>query len=183
MAEPVAETRLMTADEFAALPDDGVRRELVKGEVVTMAPTRARHSQLSLQLMGAVLNWVSEHGGVAMGQEPAVIVEREPDTVLAPDGAFFTPERMSGKAPNEYLGMVPDLVLEVVSPGDRTREVLAKAVRWLDAGVKVLWVAWPDDAALDVYNGDAPPVRLGPDDTLTCEELMPGFALDLGEVL
>ena len=65
--------------------------------------------------------------GEVFAAETGFILRRDPDTVRAPDAAFVDRERLpAGELPPGYLEMVPDLAVEVVSPGDSAREVLEK---------------------------------------------------------
>src|SRR5688572_10195154 len=65
-----------------------------------------------------------------------------------------------------FLRVVPDLVIEVISPGDRTVEVLAKVLMWLEAGAALVWVADPVAETITVYSNEAHPRALSNDDIL-----------------
>ena len=65
------------------------------------------------------------------------VLGRGPDTVRAPDVAFISSDRLqSEEIPDSFIEMAPDLVVEVVSPGDSRREVEEKVEDWLQAGVQ-----------------------------------------------
>lgn len=179
MAETIE--AVMTADALFALPDDGLRRELVEGEVVTMAPAGGEHGVQSLRIGATLLRWVEQHGGLAYGAETGFVVSHQPDTVLAPDAAFIAPGRVPART-DRFVEVVPDLVVEVVSPSDQPSAVLAKVGRWLEAGVQVVWLVWPRRRQLQVWRSPTEAVTLQRDDTLTEPDLLPGFALPLSRL-
>ena len=180
MGEATLITRL-TAEEFAALPGDG-RRELLAGEVVEMAPASLRHGSVCLRIMSAVERWVTDHKlGLCASNDPGVVLSRGPDTVRAPDGLFYAGDRVAELPMEGFPDHLPDLVLEVVSTHDRRGDVLAKVGQWLDAGVQVVWVAWPQDARITVYGPGSEVTTLNRGDRLTCPALLPGFELLLDE--
>jgi Uma2 family endonuclease len=173
---------LVTADELLAMPDDGLRRELLAGRVVTMAPAGDGHGRSELQVVGALWHHVRTQGlGVVWPADTGFVLGRDPDTVRSPDGAFTVAARVPPRGTG-YCEVVPDLVLEVVSPSDRLREVLGKVGEWLDAGVRVVWVVWPARRQIDIYTMDGAHAVLAIGDALTCPDLLPGFALPVAEV-
>src|SRR5690242_12062043 len=116
---------LLTAEEFAALPRDGVRLELVHGELVAMAPSFADHGEVVGALHAELGHYIrSHHLGTIYGAETGFLVARAPDTVRAPDLAFIQSARLTpaASAPN-WNPIIPDLVAEVVSSADRSTEV------------------------------------------------------------
>ncbi len=67
-------------------------------------------------------------------------IERDADTVRAPDVAFVVRERLAHIPDEGYAELAPDWVAEILSPSDRPGEVLEKVGQWLGAGVRVVWV-------------------------------------------
>src|SRR5689334_12392549 len=111
-------THIYTADDLMRLPDDGNRYELVKGELLTMSPPGYEHGLVSLNLASPLKIFVTQHklGSVVVG-DPGFRLASDPDTVLAPDIAFIRAGRLKTR-PRDYARIVPDLVVEVVFPGD-----------------------------------------------------------------
>src|SRR5712692_6777081 len=81
----------------------------------------------------------------------------------------------------EFLG--PDLVVEVLSPGDRPGETLAKIADWLSGGTRLVWVIDPERRLARIYRQDGLESILGEADALEGEDILPGFACKLGAVL
>jgi Uma2 family endonuclease len=175
--------KMMTAEEFEALPADGVRRELIEGQVCVMSPAGYAHGIVALQIGADLVNYVrARKSGKAFGAETGFLIERSPDTVLGADCAFVRQERLKEvRTIRGYCGAHPDLAVEVISPSDTKKEVMEKALRWLKAGVSVVWVFDPDSKQVTVYQGgDVAILSLGQD--LTAETLLPGFSVKLSQV-
>ena len=118
-------TKPMTSDELLALPDDGNRYELVKGELIKMAPTGHKHGIVTMHLAGPLYRYVMDNNlGEVYGAESGFVISQDPDTVRAPDVAFVRRERIesAGDVKSYWVG-APDLAVEVVSPGDTVAEV------------------------------------------------------------
>ena len=118
---------LLTAEEFAALQHEGLRLELIEGELHAMAPSYADHGDVVGALhveLGVYIR--RNHLGKIYGAETGFLVARDPDTVRAPDIAFIQASRVTpaASAPN-WNPIIPDLVVEVVSSGDRASAHIA----------------------------------------------------------
>lgn len=154
----VPKQHLLSAEEFAALPREGLRTELVEGEVQAMAPAFEDHGVVTMRLGGLLFQHVRANDlGEVYAAETGFLIARNPDTVRAPNVAFIRQERMPphGGKPG-WVQVMPDLVAEVVSSGDRISEVDDKVRMWLEAGVRMVLVAWPDRRTIDVYRPVGP---------------------------
>ena len=170
-----ATTELMTADEMFRLGDD-VRGELIRGVFCEMTPPGVDHGRVATRLARWLGNFVEERQlGEVIG-EMGVWTERDPDTVRAPDAAFFSAERLPPDVSvRGYAEVAPELAIEVRSPNDSRPEVRAKAQMWLSHGVRLVWVAHPDTRTIDVYRAGGATVTLGEGDTLDGGDVLPGF--------
>jgi Uma2 family endonuclease len=152
-------TSLMTAEEYANLPDPhGYPTELVKGVLVTMAPPRPRHGEICAQIVYLLRKYLEDHPtGRVVGNDSGVITEREPDTVRGADIAYYSFDRVpKGPLPAGLLETAPDLVFEVLSPSDRWSEVQVKVSEYLDAGVRAVCVVDDDTRSVHVFRPDQP---------------------------
>jgi Uma2 family endonuclease len=175
---------LMTADELLRMPDDHMRHELVEGELRTMAPAGGEHGIIAGKLFGRILRYVEERGvGFAPIAETGFKIASKPDTVLAPDACFVSWERVPASGiPKGYWPGAPDLAAEVISPDDSYREVEEKVLRWLQAGTRLVWVVNPRNRTVTVHRPGAPSERLQVADTLTGEDVLPGFACPVADL-
>jgi Uma2 family endonuclease len=176
--------KLMTAEEVLALPDDGKRYELVRGELIEMPPASHEHGRIAERFGRRIGNHVEDHDlGHGIAAETGVNIERNPDTMRAPDFGFISYERMAERPSlRGYADVIPDLVLEVVSPDDRQPEVDSKTQMWLDAGARVVLVAYPETREVFAHYVDGTVHSFGVGDTLTCEPVLPGFSCQVADI-
>ena len=171
-------TMPMTAHELAARPKEERRGELIRGVFCPTMPTGPLHALVLVKLSRLLGNAVDAAGiGFVLVGDPGVHLASNPDTVRAPDLAFYEKGRMPPLADfRGFLQVVPDLVVEVVSPDDTPREVDAKAQMWLYNGVRLVWVVWPAARMVEVYRPGEDAATLREDDTLTGETIAPSFS-------
>ncbi|WP_152052529.1 Uma2 family endonuclease [Tautonia marina] len=175
MATAVAS--LITAEQFGNRPDPGFPEELVRGRVVRMPPPNRRHGQVCGQAYFLIRHHVDAHDlGHVLSNDSGVITERNPDTVRGADIAFYSYQRLpKGPLPQSYGPEVPELIVEVRSPGDRWPDVLAKVTEYLNAGVVAVLVLDPEARSAQVYRVDHAPQMLQDDDELTLPDLLGDF--------
>jgi Uma2 family endonuclease len=179
---PIPQAPAMTAQQLLDLPDDGMRHELVEGTLRTMTPAGGEHGRIGARLLVRVGVFVeSRRLGDVFTAETGFWTRRDPDTVRAPDVAFVRSERVPETRVPGFVPVVPDLVAEVVSPNDRAVEVASKALAWLDAGVRLVWVVDPENRTVTVHGPDGVRVLRGAD-VLDGADVLPSFALPLDEL-
>jgi Uma2 family endonuclease len=176
---PVAE-RLLTIEEYAKLPDNGMRTELVRGRVVTLNLPTPWHGFVCGKVVLIIGGFADEHDlGYSITNHAGIITERDPDSLRGADFAFYSYGRVpkSSLAKKGYLNVAPDLAVEVKSPDDRWKDILTKVAEYLNAGVSVVCVLDPERSTLTVYQPDHPEQELQADDTLTFPDVLPGFSV------
>ncbi len=170
-------TTLITAEEYAALPDTGVPTELVRGEIVEMNQPMPRHGQVCGNAYYYMRDFAqkNDRGHVACN-DAGILTGQDPDTVRGGDVWFVSYAKVPrGPLPDTYLDVPPDIVFEVRSDSDRWAKVLEKVAEYLNAGVGVVCVLDPDTETARLYYSDKPEVILTADDELTFPEQLPGF--------
>jgi Uma2 family endonuclease len=177
-------TTLLTADDLLALPKDGVRQELVKGELRTMPPAGFEHGAVGINLSTPLDQHVKrDHLGVVVAAETGFLLERDPDTVRAADIAFVRSERIAQfGVPKKYFPGAPDLAIEIVSPGDTINEVDEKVQTWLASGTTLVWVVNPRQKTVSVYHAHQHPAILTLDDYLEGLDVVPGFRIQVRDI-
>jgi Uma2 family endonuclease len=174
-AAPAA--KLLTAEEYAGLPDDGRRTELIRGVVVEMNVPYPRHGEICCQAAYLLRRFLDDHPlGRVPTNDSGVVTERGPDTVRGADVAYYSVRRLppGPLPPRGYLTPMPEIVFEVRSPDDRWREMHRKAAEYLTAGVDVVVVLDDATTTAHVY-ADAAVRVLAADDELTFPALLEGF--------
>ena len=148
-----------------------------------MSPAGSEHGWVVMNIAAPLAVFVKQRSlGRVFGAETGFWIERDPDTVLAPDVAFVTAQRTSGKLAAGFFTGPPDLAVEVLSPGDRAGEVLAKVQKWFDAGCRAVWVADPRTRTVTVCRSRREIVVLGESETLSGGDLLPNFSLPVSDV-
>ena len=168
---------LLTAEEYRLLPENGRPTELVRGELVTMNMPAPRHGEICSRTDRIVGNFADErHTGRVVSNDAGVITERDPDSVRGADIAYYSYQRVPrGPLPQGYLSVVPELIFEVRSPGDRWNEILEKVGEYLKAGVTLVCVLDSRTESATVFRTDAPPQTFTAEQELVLPEMLPGF--------
>ncbi|MHC4223923.1 MAG: Uma2 family endonuclease, partial [Planctomycetota bacterium] len=81
-----------------------------------------------------------------------------------------------------YYPGAPDLAVEVLSPDDRPGYVRDKVAEWLESGARAVWVVDPRAREVTVHTPNESPTVLNRTDTLRGGDVLPGFAIAVGEV-
>ena len=180
MAGTVAQD-LITAEQFAGMSFD-VPVELVRGEVVEMPRPGMRHGVVCGNVYDPVKAWArSTERGVVAINDTGVITERDPDSVRGPDVLYIARERLpGGEIPSTFLGVAPDLAIEVLSPHDVWKNVLEKITEYFEAGVREVWVVDPEDKTMQVFRPDTKPRKLDASDVLESADVLPEFTCSVG---
>ncbi len=171
-----------SADDLWNLPDDGMRHELIEGQLRAMTPAGAEHGRVAMTAGRLLSVHVHATGtGVTFGAETGFILASDPDTVRAPDAAFV------GKAHAEAVGRTvrfwpgpPDFAVEVVSPGDSFSEVESKALGWVAAGVTAILVLDPARGTGTVYRASGE-ISVCTDGELDLSDAVPGWRVAVVE--
>jgi Uma2 family endonuclease len=179
----IAIPQLLTAEDLWRLPNDR-RRELVKGELRTMAPAGFNHGAVIMRPASRLSAHVERHNpGVVLGAETGFVLSRNPDTVRGADAAFVSASRLpKGELPNSYFQGAPDLAVEVVAPGDTLTEVEDKVDDYLAAGAKLVWVVNPRRKTVTVHRLQTPPHMLRENDALGGDGVVPEFRCSVAEI-
>ena len=124
MSEP-GRHRLLTYADYAAIPDDGHRYQLLEGELVMTPSPNRWHQEVSYQLVFKLLAYVQEHDLGLMYHAP-LDVTLDDHSVVQPDIFFISKERAGILQDGRILG-APDMCVEILSPGtvrlDRVRKL------------------------------------------------------------
>ncbi len=195
----VAQPKRISVAQFMALPDDGNRHELVRGEVRVMPPSKGDHGFVEVALLAALDRYLYDRA-LALGWQPrqgigarnALVgriggelglhfaVPDDPDMVRGADGVYIPPEQLARVVWNgeDYFPAVPALAIEVISPTDRASAVNEKVQDYLAGGAQRVWCVYPEHRAVHIHDNHAA-TRVVRDDDLLTDALLPGFELPL----
>jgi Uma2 family endonuclease len=170
----------MTAEELMNIDDEPNRHELIKGELLTMAPIGYPHGTTTVNLSTLLHNHVKANNLGVLAVELGFKLETDPDTVLGPDISFIARERVG--IPSEgYVVGPPDLAVEVLSPSDRKTQVERKTALWLELGAKSVWNVNPKRRTVEVVRADGKRWLFYDTDELV-DDTVPGFRVKVSEI-
>ena len=182
MSQSTMEKERLTGEDLLALGDIGPC-ELIDGRVVPMVPTGGEHGWIEMTLGAKLDSFVRDKqlGWVLVG-EVGIYTRRNPDRVRGADIAFLSRERAPEGLPLGFLEMAPDLVVEIVSPGDRWQEVQQKLEVYFEIGVGQVWLVSPKSCEVMVHDSPVQLCRLGEGETLKGVGVLEGFGVEIKEL-
>lgn len=176
--------KLLTAEEFEALPDDGKRYELIDGELREMAPTVNWHGEVETNLTTLLHTHSRAHGlGRVSCGEVLFIVRRNPNRVRAAHIAFIRQEDVPPlEARQHIMEVIPDLVVKILSKSETIEEVNDRIDDWLGAGVQMLWIVDPYRRMVTIFRSGHDPTLVGEHGVLEGDLVIPGFRCPVTEL-
>ena len=174
-------THLMTAEELGNLPDEPLRHELIKGELLTMPLPKYEHMRVAANLTIILGQYVKANQLGRVHVEGGYKLESDPDTVLGPDVSFVSQVRIGLLSPEGYFAGPPDLAVEVLSPGDRRGKVEYKLSLWLEFGTRSVWLVNPRRRTVEVIKPTGERRLLHETDELV-DDTIPGFRIRVSEI-
>lgn len=139
-----------TYDDYAQLPSDGKRYEVINGEViVTPAPTTI-HQRISRKLEYRLEEHVTKYDLGEIFDAPCDVILSEYD-IVQPDLFFISNERSSIITEKNIQG-APDLVIEIISPESRERDRTNKNLLYAQHGVREYWLVDTERKPVEVWS-------------------------------
>jgi Uma2 family endonuclease len=175
-----ATPRTMTVEEFLALPEDGVSRELIRGEVRERGMTiRNRfHSRVEAniaKLLGVWLETRPEPRGQIVSGEAGFRLRGTPDSAVGIDVAYASAELVAATGDRQLIfDGPPVLAVEILSPSDQHEDIVEKVRLYHESGTLV-WVVDPDFRTVTVHRPGQLPVAFNEGQELDGGPELPGF--------
>lgn len=179
----IAEQVLMSAEELFEHPEWNPC-ELVGGKVIRMSPAGGEHGLVAGEIFAAIHAFAKmSKAGKVFAAETGFYIERDPDTIRAPDVSFLSTGRIPvGGIAKTFVPIVPDLAVEVLSPTDTWKDVDQKAREYVNAGVRLVWAVSPIGRSARVYRKGRAMLEITESQALSGEDVLPGFALKLSDI-
>lgn len=155
---PLLKSNQFNADDYWNLPD-GVRAELIGGQLFDMAPPSRVHQRISMGLSIAFSDYIRAHDGKCevYAAPFAVNLNADDETFVEPDVSIVCD---FSKLTEKGCKGAPDLVVEIVSPSSRHMDYSTKNALYSDAHVREYWIVDPEKNRSTIYRyeEDAAPV-------------------------
>jgi len=140
-----------TYSEYARLPDDGNRYEVLDGEVLMTPSPGTRHQRIAAELFVRLRAYVQANQlGEMFWDLDLLFVAGQ---FLRPD-MLFGPNAEAHRLTDRGVEGVPGLVVEIASPSSKRIDRLKKSARYADFGIPEYWVVDPDDRVVLVWAFD-----------------------------
>ncbi len=179
-----ATTELLSAEDLLRLNGQGIKGELIRGVLCEAVSAGMEHSFIAGNLIAAIHGHVrTRRLGRVGGTDGGVLLQNDPDTVREPDVFYVSAEKLPLDVRVEgYLEVIPELVVEIVSPSDRQNEVNDKTLMWMSHGVLMVLEVYPAERAVMVHRPGVPAVTLTGEDVVDGGDVLPGLSLPLSEI-
>ena len=179
MATPMATK--MTAEEFfewANRPENsGKEYELDEGEVIEVPPPTRGHGFYCWLVIKILTEYLTRRkAGHLLTNDSGIVVARRPDTLRGADVMLFLRDAEPQDFEGKYVTDIPNLIVEVVSPSDRDKQINRRVSQYLDRGVPLVWLIDPRLGTVSVCRPNEFPKVLDQTDDLTGNGVLPDFA-------
>lgn len=196
MASLESPPKLWTTEELLAMPDDGVERWIIRGELrekpsefpeAVMTMRNRHHSEAMSFITATIVNWLRQQGmprGSVYSGEAGVRLRTPVETAVGVDVAYASPDVVASQADDEttLLDGTPSLVVEILSPSDTQDEIEEKIDTYLDAGVPIVWTVNPRRRTVTIHGPNREPELFNRKARLPEHPAMPGFAPTVAEL-
>ena len=170
----------MTLEAMLAMPENGMDRELFRGELREKPMTKRNrwHSRVEALITNALETWLqtqaTPRGQVVCG-EAGFVLQRNPDSGVGVDVAYVDADVAARSPDAAFFQGPPVLAVEILSPSDTQQDIDEKVSLYLDLGVAIVWVVNAHFKTICVYRPDAPPLLYHRHQVIDAEPNLPGF--------
>jgi Uma2 family endonuclease len=181
----------VTPEQFEQLAyaEQTARMELSKdGELIVMSPTGGEAGRKNRRLTQQIGNW-TDRDGTGEAFDSSTVFTFPNGARRSPDVSWIKLDKWNALTLKEKQGFpptVPDFVIELVSPSDlknqRYEDLQAKMQEYLDNGVQLGWLIEPSAKTVEIYRPGKQVEILNNPRTLSGENVLSGFILDLSEI-
>ncbi len=176
----------LTDEQFSKLcqanPDIKLERT-AKGELILMPPTGWGTGKRNTKITKQLAVWADADGtGIAFDSSTGFKLPNRADR--SPDAAWVKQERIDAinPDPDKFLPLAPDFVVELMSATDSLETTQAKMQEYRDNGVRLGWLINPKTQSVEIYRQGQDVEVLHSPSTLSGEDVLPGFILNLPDI-
>lgn len=188
--------RLYTTEDLLAMPDDGVERWIIRGQLrekppempgVRMTVRIRRHSEVLIAIGMVLKLWQRgrpEPRGQVYGGEIVVRLRGTPESTVGIDVVYAGPDVVAVQSDDTttLLDGVPTLAVEILSPTDTHDQIEEKIDAYLAAGVPLVWIVNPYRRTVTVYRPGQEPDLYNRTRQIPESPHMPGFTPSVAEL-
>ena len=177
----------MTDEQFFQLCQDN--RDLrfernSNGDILIMPPTGGETSNRNIEISYQVQAWSRQSKlGIAFDSSAGFTLPNKADR--SPDASWIPLEKWNNLTPQQrqkFLPLCPDFVIELRSPSDSLKTLQNKMKEYLENGTKLGWLINPKAKQVEIYRQGKEVEILDNPTTLSGEDILPNFVLDLESI-
>jgi len=178
----------MTTEELLALPDDGMDRQLIRGELREQPMTMRNrfHSGIEPLVAYLLVQWLigqPEPRGRVVSGEAGFRLRRDPDTSVGIDVAYVSADVIAATpATSAFFEGPPVLAVEILSPSDKQEDIDDKVALYLELGVAIVWVLSPRFRTVVVHRPGLEPELFNALQELSAEPHLPGLRVPVARL-
>jgi len=180
----------LSADDVLQIPVPGRLRgyELENGELVEVGLVSPPHGCIAAKVAHDLLRHVEDNavaGRVYVEAGCVLALGHDAERLRGPDVSYLSEHTLregGGEPTRGWFRLVPDLVVEVDSPGRRPPVEQRRIQDYLDAGVRLLWIIHSEANSATVYRDDGTARLLRVSESFDGETVLPGFRLPLSRL-
>jgi Uma2 family endonuclease len=178
----------LSDEEFYELCRDNPEmrfEQTAKGSLIIMSPTGGETGNRNFSLNVQLGNWI-EQDGTGLGFDSSTVFKLPNGAKRSPDAAWVKRDRWDALTPKEREGfppIAPDFVIELRSRTDSLTELQQKMQEYIDNGVRLGWLLNPQDRQVEIYRPGKSVEVLQAPETISGEDILPGFVLVLKNLL
>lgn len=178
-----AVTTEFTFADLERMPEDGMRREILHGELIELPPPKLRHEDIASMIHASLVLFIgrSKRGRV-FGSGMGYRVLSNDRTWLQPDVSFLLAERLLSNRNKDYVEGSPELAVEVISSSESAQDVADKIAAYFSGGAHAVIVVYPKSRSVELRLSDGTARVLHSGDVLSIPALLPGWELAIDEL-
>ncbi|NJL60731.1 MAG: Uma2 family endonuclease [Methylacidiphilales bacterium] len=155
------------------------------GELVIMSPTGGETGNRNFDLLGQLWLW-NRQNNLGKAFDSSTGFKLPNGSTRSPDASWITQERWDILTPQQrkkYLPLCPDFAIELVSESDDLADTQAKMREYIQNGLRLGWLINPQDKQVEIYRPNQEVEVLNSPTSLSGEDILPGFILDLRNII
>ncbi len=173
-----------TYDDYARLPDNGMRYEVIRGDLYMTPAPIPKHQKAVANLYGYLWEYLKKQPIGEIFFAPIDVLLPDLASPVQPDLLFITQDRLD-IVKEKFIEGSPDLIVEVLSPGSHTLDRRTKFETYARAGVREYWLVDPDSRTIEIFvlrgQAYAPLGSFGPEER-TRSEVLAEFGVKAAEI-
>ncbi|MBI3208171.1 MAG: Uma2 family endonuclease [Candidatus Solibacter usitatus] len=172
----------LTIEDLEQIPDDGMHREILRGELILLPPPRYKHTKIAMRLFLSLNTFVVSRKLGEVLFEGGFRLFHDERTYLQPDVSFVSTQQAAAIDPEDYAAGTPEVAFEIISPSERAGYIEAKNRAYFEVGAKAVVLVFPESRQVRVMYPGGRQRSFVDGETLSLPEILPGWEIPVAEI-